>query len=55
MGSSLGRMVGQVIALLLPDAHINPGVFALMGAASFMGGLFRTTVSLCVMLLEATG
>eukprot|EP00976_Prorocentrum_cordatum_P118022 1196399-Prorocentrum_minimum.AAC.7 len=33
---------------------IDEGTYALLGAASFLGGAMRMTVSLCVMLLELT-
>ena len=35
-----------------PYASIDPGVFAYMGAAAFMGGVTRLTVSLAVIMIE---
>lgn len=50
-GASYGRMVGT---LLGPISNLDAGLFALLGAASFLGGTMRMTVSVCVILLELT-
>ena len=50
-GASYGRMVGT---LLGPVSNLDAGLFALLGAASFLGGTMRMTVSVCVILLELT-
>ncbi|CAM8954942.1 unnamed protein product [Rhodiola kirilowii] len=50
-GASYGRLVGNVLG---PIASLDRGLFALLGAASFLGGTMRMTVSLCVILLELT-
>jgi chloride channel 7 len=51
----LGRLVGIGIALLLPNSAIDPGKYALIGAASTLGGIVRMTLSLTVIITEATG
>ncbi|XP_057420552.1 chloride channel protein CLC-c isoform X2 [Lotus japonicus] len=50
-GASYGRVAGS---LLSPFSVLDVGLFALLGAASFLGGTMRMTVSLCVILLELT-
>ncbi|KAF2582791.1 hypothetical protein F2Q68_00002158 [Brassica cretica] len=50
-GASYGRLVGR---LLGPVSQLDVGLFSLLGAASFLGGTMRMTVSLCVILLELT-
>ncbi|KAK6941709.1 Chloride channel, voltage gated [Dillenia turbinata] len=50
-GASYGRFVGM---LLGSNSNLNHGLFAVLGAASFLGGTMRMTVSLCVILLELT-
>lgn len=46
-----GRSTGIFLAPS-PWAWIDPGVFALFGAAGFMGGTTRLTMSLAVIMLE---
>ncbi|XAR49309.1 hypothetical protein NMG60_11032472 [Bertholletia excelsa] len=50
-GASYGRLVGK---FLISISDLEIGHFALLGAASFLGGTMRMTVSLCVILLELT-
>ncbi|KAL4556194.1 hypothetical protein LXL04_038837 [Taraxacum kok-saghyz] len=50
-GASYGRLVG---ILLVNFSNLDVGLFALLGAAAFLGGTMRMTVSLCVILLELT-
>lgn len=50
-GASYGRFVGMLVG---SHSNLNHGLFAVLGAASFLGGSMRMTVSLCVILLELT-
>ncbi|KAF5946769.1 hypothetical protein HYC85_016997 [Camellia sinensis] len=50
-GASYGRLVGTLLGSV---SELDVGLFALLGAASFLGGTMRMTVSLCVILLELT-
>ncbi|KAI9820023.1 MAG: hypothetical protein M1827_006594 [Pycnora praestabilis] len=48
-GAFFGRLVGQLIP------SISPGIFAMVGAAAFLAGVSRMTISLCVIMFELTG
>nr|TKS10943.1 Chloride channel protein CLC-c [Populus alba] len=50
-GASYGRLTGTMLG---PLSNLDAGPCALLGAASFLGGTMRMTVSLCVILLELT-
>ncbi|KAK0738128.1 chloride channel [Schizothecium vesticola] len=48
-GAIFGRLVGQVVT------DTSPAIFAMVGAAAFLAGVSRMTVSLTVIMLELTG
>lgn len=50
-GASYGRFVGMLVG---SHSNLNHGLFAVLGAASLLGGSMRMTVSLCVIILELT-
>ncbi|XP_076022485.1 H(+)/Cl(-) exchange transporter 6 isoform X2 [Genypterus blacodes] len=52
-GAALGRLVANVLKVNL-GMDIYSGTFALIGAASFLGGVVRMTISLTVILIEST-
>ncbi|XP_054264197.1 H(+)/Cl(-) exchange transporter 7-like [Macrosteles quadrilineatus] len=57
VGGAWGRMIGIGLQANFPYAPIlaNPGKYALIGAAAQLGGVVRMTISLTVILIEATG
>ena len=54
-GSAFGRIVGDMLNHAFPGHFVDPGTYSLIGAAAFLGGMARMTISLAVILLEATG
>ncbi|KAJ4354829.1 hypothetical protein N0V95_003514 [Ascochyta clinopodiicola] len=52
-GALFGRLVGY--ALPSTSSAVSPGIFALVGAAAFLAGVSRMTISLAVIMLELTG
>ncbi|ROL48848.1 Chloride transport protein 6 [Anabarilius grahami] len=52
-GASLGRLVANILKINF-HMQIYAGTFALIGAAAFLGGVVRMTISLTVILIEST-
>ncbi|GAB2211698.1 hypothetical protein Drorol1_Dr00025031 [Drosera rotundifolia] len=50
-GATYGRLVGRLFSAI---STLDTGLYALLGAASMLGGTMRMTVSLCVIILELT-
>lgn len=56
-GAAFGRLFGHLLQKLDNNngTFADSGTYALMGAAAVLGGMARMTISLTVILLEATG
>jgi len=55
-GAAWGRAIGVALHMLFPDyIQGETGKYALLGAAAMLGGVVRMTISLTVILIEATG
>ena len=54
-GAGFGRIVGQLLKHHVSFPTVEPGTYALIGAAAVLGGMARMTISLTVILIEATG
>uniref|UniRef100_A0A8C9SYR3 Chloride channel protein n=1 Tax=Scleropages formosus TaxID=113540 RepID=A0A8C9SYR3_SCLFO len=52
-GAAFGRLVANVLKINI-GMDIYSGTFALIGAAAFLGGVVRMTISLTVILIEST-
>ncbi len=55
IGALLGEVFGQLIRLVLPDAIIPPGAFALVGMAAVFAGTAHAPISAILLLFEMTG
>ncbi|KAA8584881.1 hypothetical protein FQN60_003575 [Etheostoma spectabile] len=57
IGAAWGRLFGILLASITASGSIwaDPGKYALIGAAAQLGGIVRMTLSLTVIMVEATG
>lgn len=55
MGGGTGRVLGEALHLAGIDNTVDPGVYALLGAAGMLGGVTRMTMSLSMIVVELSG
>jgi chloride channel 7 len=56
VGAAWGRLFASILVLAFPYiTFVQPGKYALIGAAAQLGGTVRMTISLAVILIETTG
>jgi chloride channel protein, CIC family len=55
LGGLFGGAFGRAAQLLLPNAHIDPGAFALVGMGTFYGGIAHVPLCALVMVCELAG
>ena len=55
IGGMIGGAYGQLMASLLPIAHIDPAAFVLVGMGGFFAGVSKTPLTSIVMVSEMTG
>lgn len=55
VGGSFGALFGFALLQVLPPSwDVQPGVYALLCATAVLGGVFRSTFSLVVIVVEGT-
>jgi len=50
-GAAMGRFIGEFLNLYV-DSSVSPGMYALAGAAAFLGSVTRLTLSIAVLMLS---
>ena len=56
LGACGGGCLGLLFRKALPNTwDIQPGLYALIGATAMLGGVFRSSISLVVIMVEGTG
>lgn len=55
MGAALGSAFGHLAAELLPTGGVQPGAFALVGAAAALGATYRAPLTAILIAFELTG
>ena len=55
-GGCMGRLFAKVLVAMhaIPNDDANMGLYALLGAAAFLGGLMRMSAAMALILMEMT-
>ena len=53
-GATSGGLLGAWLRAALPGWNVQPGLYSLMAAAATLGGVFRNSISLVVLVMEGT-
>jgi len=53
-GAAIGALYGEGLRALLPDAHINPASFAVVGMGCFLAGMTRAPIMAILIVFEMT-
>ncbi|MDX1584843.1 MAG: chloride channel protein, partial [Thermoanaerobaculia bacterium] len=53
-GTALGAAVGHAATLVIPEAGIHPGAYALVGMGAFFAGLLRNPIASVLIVIELT-
>lgn len=54
LGGTWGALWGLIVRDWLPGWNVQPGLYALMAGTGTLGGVFRSTISLVVLVIEGT-
>lgn len=54
LGAAWGGLFGLVVRDLLPHWNVQPGLYAVLAATGVLGGVFRSAISLVVLVVEGT-
>ncbi|KAK9844167.1 hypothetical protein WJX81_006719 [Elliptochloris bilobata] len=54
VGGSFGATCGLLLMKALPTWHIQPGIYAMCAATAMLGGVFRASISLVIIVVEGT-
>lgn len=54
VGASWGGLWGGIVRGWLPKWNIQPGLYGIMASAGVLGGVFRSAISLVVLVIEGT-
>lgn len=55
LGGAFGLLYGLLMSIWMPQLGLQPGVFALIAATGTLAGVFRSAVSIIVIVIEGTG